>query len=170
MLAAQCNKLSSMSPPPLADAAVGKGFHPWKKGGSDSPDTSGGSRGHQSSAGSGGTTASFSTSPHQATSPSPSYSKFYFFISSFPFWLIRWLLNMLDRRGIINSLFIIWIWWTVMLITQQTPSRSLFNYLPSPPSHFQVMLPGESLSFRSFQWLMIFMNKWFWNIDAAIQY
>merc|ERR1719361_396542 len=33
MLAAQCNKLSSMSPPPLADAAVGKGFHPWKKGG-----------------------------------------------------------------------------------------------------------------------------------------
>ncbi|XP_052562328.1 transcription factor Sp9 isoform X2 [Culex pipiens pallens] len=31
MLAAQCNKLSSKSPPPLADAAVGKGFHPWKK-------------------------------------------------------------------------------------------------------------------------------------------
>lgn len=31
MLAAQCNKLSSRSPPPLADAAVGKGFHPWKK-------------------------------------------------------------------------------------------------------------------------------------------
>ncbi|ODM87311.1 hypothetical protein Ocin01_19371 [Orchesella cincta] len=27
----QCNKLSSKSPPPLADAAVGKGFHPWKK-------------------------------------------------------------------------------------------------------------------------------------------
>ena len=42
MLAAQCNKLSSMSPPPLADAAVGKGFHPWKKSGQsvtgDSPD------------------------------------------------------------------------------------------------------------------------------------
>lgn len=36
MLAAQCNKLSSKSPPPLADAAVGKGFHPWKK----SPQTS----------------------------------------------------------------------------------------------------------------------------------
>jgi len=31
MLAAQCNKLQSKSPPPLADAAVGKGFHPWKK-------------------------------------------------------------------------------------------------------------------------------------------
>ena len=31
MLAAQCNKISSKSPPPLADAAVGKGFHPWKK-------------------------------------------------------------------------------------------------------------------------------------------
>lgn len=31
MLAAQCSKLSSKSPPPLADAAVGKGFHPWKK-------------------------------------------------------------------------------------------------------------------------------------------
>lgn len=41
MLAAQCNKLSSKSPPPLADAAVGKGFHPWKKsptgGGPHSP-------------------------------------------------------------------------------------------------------------------------------------
>merc|ERR1719361_2914071 len=46
MLAAQCNKLSSMSPPPLADAAVGKGFHPWKKGGG---------------------------SPEQAASPSPAY-------------------------------------------------------------------------------------------------
>ncbi|XP_013776761.1 transcription factor Sp9-like [Limulus polyphemus] len=33
MLAAQCNKLTSKSPPPLADAAIGKGFHPWKKGG-----------------------------------------------------------------------------------------------------------------------------------------
>ena len=31
MLAAQCNKLTSKTPPPLADAAVGKGFHPWKK-------------------------------------------------------------------------------------------------------------------------------------------
>lgn len=39
MLAAQCNKLTSKSPPPLADAAVGKGFHPWKKspGGSTTP-------------------------------------------------------------------------------------------------------------------------------------
>ncbi|XP_074595059.1 transcription factor Sp9-like isoform X2 [Brevipalpus obovatus] len=31
MLTAQCNKLASKTPPPLADAAVGKGFHPWKK-------------------------------------------------------------------------------------------------------------------------------------------
>ncbi|XP_034241092.1 transcription factor Sp9 isoform X2 [Thrips palmi] len=43
MLAAQCNKLSSKSPPPLADAAVGKGFHPWKK----SPSGGGGQPGHQ---------------------------------------------------------------------------------------------------------------------------
>ncbi|CAG0880733.1 unnamed protein product [Cyprideis torosa] len=41
MLAAQCNKLSSKSPPPLADAAVGKGFHPWKK--QSSQPSSGGS-------------------------------------------------------------------------------------------------------------------------------
>ncbi|XP_031783625.1 transcription factor Sp9 isoform X2 [Nasonia vitripennis] len=44
MLAAQCNKLSSKSPPPLADAAVGKGFHPWKK----SPQSSGSSPQHSS--------------------------------------------------------------------------------------------------------------------------
>ena len=31
MLAAQCSRISNKSPPPLADAAVGKGFHPWKK-------------------------------------------------------------------------------------------------------------------------------------------
>ncbi|KAK7602485.1 hypothetical protein V9T40_008074 [Parthenolecanium corni] len=31
MLAAQCNKLNNKSPPPLADAAIGKGFHPWKR-------------------------------------------------------------------------------------------------------------------------------------------
>ncbi|XP_069107916.1 transcription factor Sp9-like [Argopecten irradians] len=31
MLAAQCNKINDKSPPPLADAAVGKGFHPWKR-------------------------------------------------------------------------------------------------------------------------------------------
>ncbi|XP_058788929.1 transcription factor Sp9 isoform X1 [Phymastichus coffea] len=48
MLAAQCNKLSSKSPPPLADAAVGKGFHPWKK----SPQSSGSSPQHTSNAGS----------------------------------------------------------------------------------------------------------------------
>ncbi|XP_070570286.1 transcription factor Sp8-like isoform X2 [Ptychodera flava] len=31
MLAATCNKIGNRSPPPLADAAIGKGFHPWKK-------------------------------------------------------------------------------------------------------------------------------------------
>ncbi|XP_014670252.1 PREDICTED: transcription factor Sp9-like isoform X2 [Priapulus caudatus] len=36
MLAAQCNKIQNKSPPPLADAAVGKGFHPWKKTSSSS--------------------------------------------------------------------------------------------------------------------------------------
>jgi len=87
MLAAQCNKLSSMSPPPLADAAVGKGFHPWKKsGGASSPDSAGGSNGRQqgnnqhqqstspsSAPSSANTTASFPTSPQQATTPSPGY-------------------------------------------------------------------------------------------------
>lgn len=50
MLAAQCNKLSSKSPPPLADAAVGKGFHPWKK----SPQSSGSSPQHSGGGGGGG--------------------------------------------------------------------------------------------------------------------
>lgn len=31
MLAAQCSKITSKSPPPLAEATVGKGFLPWKK-------------------------------------------------------------------------------------------------------------------------------------------
>ena len=31
MLAAQCSKLRNKSPPPLAEATVGKGFSPWKK-------------------------------------------------------------------------------------------------------------------------------------------
>ncbi|XP_053206404.1 transcription factor Sp9-like isoform X2 [Panonychus citri] len=31
LLNAQCEKLSHKTPPPLADAAVGKGFYPWKK-------------------------------------------------------------------------------------------------------------------------------------------
>ena len=31
MLAAQCNKINSKSPPPLAEATVGKSFVPWKK-------------------------------------------------------------------------------------------------------------------------------------------
>ncbi|XP_076457730.1 transcription factor Sp9-like [Babylonia areolata] len=33
MLAAQCSKITSKSPPPLAEATVGKGFLPWKKSG-----------------------------------------------------------------------------------------------------------------------------------------
>ncbi|XP_037084964.1 transcription factor Sp9-like [Pollicipes pollicipes] len=44
MLAAQCNKLTSKSPPALADAAVGKGFTPWKKGGPTSSPGSAASR------------------------------------------------------------------------------------------------------------------------------
>ena len=40
MLAAQCNKLQTKTPPPLADAAVGKGFHPWKKCGQPSVEES----------------------------------------------------------------------------------------------------------------------------------
>ena len=31
MLAAQCNKLSNKTPPPLADVTVGKGFQPWRR-------------------------------------------------------------------------------------------------------------------------------------------
>jgi len=76
MLAAQCNKLSSMSPPPLADAAVGKGFHPWKKGGGSPEQAASVSRqgGTQSTPTSNQPAAStFSTSPQQATSPSPAY-------------------------------------------------------------------------------------------------
>ena len=42
MLAAQCNKLQQRTPPPLADAAVGKGFHPWKKSGPGQSDESSG--------------------------------------------------------------------------------------------------------------------------------
>jgi len=77
MLAAQCNKLSSMSPPPLADAAVGKGFHPWKKGGGSPEQAASVSRqgGTQSTPTSNqpSTASTFSTSPQQATSPSPAY-------------------------------------------------------------------------------------------------
>lgn len=60
MLAAQCNKLSNKSPPPLADAAVGKGFHPWKKspnspaaGSSGGGSTVGGGGGGSAASGSG---------------------------------------------------------------------------------------------------------------------
>ncbi len=60
MLAAQCSKLSSKSPPPLADAAVGKGFHPWKKSG-------GGGNNNTSSS---GTTATSSTTTTSGTNTS----------------------------------------------------------------------------------------------------
>lgn len=57
MLAAQCNKLSNKSPPPLADAAVGKGFHPWKKSpnspAAGSSSTAGGGGGGSAASGSG---------------------------------------------------------------------------------------------------------------------
>lgn len=43
MLTAQCNKLANKTPPPLADAAVGKGFHPWKKGTGGAPGSTGSS-------------------------------------------------------------------------------------------------------------------------------
>ena len=83
MLAAQCNKLSSMSPPPLADAAVGKGFHPWKKGGGSPEQAGSGSRqGQQSTPTSNqpSTASTFSTSPQQATSPSPAYGETFLLI------------------------------------------------------------------------------------------
>ncbi|KAL0272165.1 UNVERIFIED_CONTAM: hypothetical protein PYX00_005245 [Menopon gallinae] len=51
MLAAQCNKLSNKSPPPLADAAVGKGFHPWKKSPTSAQTTSGPTSVNSSSSG-----------------------------------------------------------------------------------------------------------------------
>merc|ERR1719150_165006 len=67
MMAALCNKTASMSPPPLADAAVGKGFHPWKKsGGSNSPEATGsGGRASQPVTTS-PAAAAFSPPPHQA--------------------------------------------------------------------------------------------------------
>ncbi|ALC48334.1 Sp1, partial [Drosophila busckii] len=62
MLAAQCNKLSNKSPPPLADAAVGKGFHPWKK----SPNSpAAGSSGSGTAGGGGGGGGSNSSSVGQ---------------------------------------------------------------------------------------------------------
>ena len=78
MMAALCNKTASMSPPPLADAAVGKGFHPWKKsGGSNSPEAtgSGGRASQPVTTSPAAAAAAFSPPPHQATSPSPSYGK-----------------------------------------------------------------------------------------------
>ncbi|XP_005100251.1 transcription factor Sp8 [Aplysia californica] len=37
MLAAQCNKITSKSPPPFADSPTNKGFHPWRKAEPGSP-------------------------------------------------------------------------------------------------------------------------------------
>ncbi len=89
MLAAQCNKLSSMSPPPLADAAVGKGFHPWKKSAGtcqsvtgsspegrrqlqhQQPDSPGQSTANSSSSSASTVTTTAATAP--AYSPAPQY-------------------------------------------------------------------------------------------------
>ncbi|KAL0272166.1 UNVERIFIED_CONTAM: hypothetical protein PYX00_005245 [Menopon gallinae] len=68
MLAAQCNKLSNKSPPPLADAAVGKGFHPWKKSPTSAQTTSGPTSVNSSSS---GVTTSGTLSLSRATSQSP---------------------------------------------------------------------------------------------------
>lgn len=65
MLAAQCNKLSSKSPPPLADAAVGKGFHPWKK----SPQSGGGGGSSPPSQRVVTSTASAASNPSYASRP-----------------------------------------------------------------------------------------------------
>lgn len=69
MLTAQCNKLASKTPPPLAEAVVGKSFHPWKKasGGGSTASTSPGAGGG-SSASTGG---SMNPSPPLNASPSP---------------------------------------------------------------------------------------------------
>ena len=74
-MAALCNKTASMSPPPLADAAVGKGFHPWKN--KSSPEAAGsGSRsqpGHQGTNPATTASSSYSSPTHGATTPSPGY-------------------------------------------------------------------------------------------------
>jgi transcription factor Sp8 len=70
MLAAQCNKLQAKSPPPLADAAVGKGgFHPWKK--CQSAGQSGGEREVQDNQTSPGVSKGGSSEP---SSPAPIFS------------------------------------------------------------------------------------------------
>ncbi|CAL4079372.1 unnamed protein product, partial [Meganyctiphanes norvegica] len=81
MLAAQCNKLTSKSPPPLADAAVGKGFHPWKKSpGGVGGSSAGGSGGVAGSGGvgTGGQRSGPASSPsagHGPVSSSSSYQR-----------------------------------------------------------------------------------------------
>ena len=64
MLAAQCNKLGTRTPPPLADAAVGKGFHPWKNKTAGSADESGSVHHSHSPV----------SSPAQHSVPSPQYN------------------------------------------------------------------------------------------------
>ena len=75
MLAAQCNKLQQRTPPPLADAAVGKGFHPWKKCGGGQGGSSG--QGGQSEESSGGVTSTGSRAspPSPAQQPAPAAYK-----------------------------------------------------------------------------------------------
>ncbi|XP_055841714.1 transcription factor Sp9 isoform X2 [Episyrphus balteatus] len=95
MLAAQCNKLSNKSPPPLADAAVGKGFHPWKK----SPTSSSG--------GGGGNTPSIGTGQHSpcsiSTSPTVTSSIGTSVARSLPSSTINTMVNITASRPITSS-------------------------------------------------------------------
>lgn len=90
MLAAQCNKLASKTPPPLADAAVGKGFHPWKKGSSNvgGSESGGGGGGQNDSSPPNNSSSSSRTNnntssglpqrvPHHSTTPSTSVNVSY---------------------------------------------------------------------------------------------
>ena len=80
MLAAQCNKLQAKSPPPLADAAVGKGgFHPWKKcqqpgGGPGVSGQSGGEREAQDTTQEERSPTQPKTGSSQPASPAPLFS------------------------------------------------------------------------------------------------
>ena len=73
MLAAQCNKLQQRTPPPLADAAVGKGFHPWKKCGGQGGSSGQGGQSEESSGGV--STGSRASPPSPAHQPAPAAYK-----------------------------------------------------------------------------------------------
>ena len=83
MMAALCNKTASMSPPPLADAAVGKGFHPWKKQ-SNSPEEAGSVSRAPPGASSSSSASGYPSPPHQPTSPSPNYGELLLFEGNSP--------------------------------------------------------------------------------------